>query len=236
MDKKSRSKNRKRSRKRIKNFLRRKDVLLVVSIILIPVIIFIGVKYFESDLLSHSKDDGSSFDAKAMTVNGINYYPRRDITTLMLLGMNIDGNESSSAKAALLVADNTAAKYSIIKIDPETVDKMPSLALINADLAKDICTQSRSAISETFNGIYIDHYAAVNASTLDLGGDELLDISVSEILFGDIEFIATDCSVKALSKLADDMSSYTYSETVTVDAGDEQAVEKVVIKYFYETK
>lgn len=153
----------------------------------------------------------------------------------MLLGMNV-GESKNKEQAALLVADNTASTYSILRFDPKTISKMPSLTLINTDLAKEICTQSRTAISQTLNDIYIDHYAAVNSDTLNLEISNLVDLSVSDILFGNIEFIATDCSVKALSKLAEDMSSYTQTETVTVNTEDEQALEQIVLKYFYEKK
>ncbi len=236
MDKKSRSKKRRHNRRRIKNAILRKDVLLIAAIILIPIIIFLGLKYFESDLLAHTQDEDRAFNAKAITVDGVDYYPRRDITVLMLLGLNVDDSENKTGEAALLVADNTASSYSILRLNTEAIAKMPSLTLINTNMAKDICTQSRAAISEALNNIYIDHYAAVNSKTLDLDVSNLINLSVSEILFGNIEFIATDCSLKVLSKLADNMSGYTHSETVTVNPDDENALQQTVLKYFYKTK
>ena len=85
-----------------------------------------------------SDNETSDSGRKTITVNGIDFFPRQDITVVLVMGIDTTGemvdsgsynNDGESDVVALLVFNEETETFSVININRDTMVDMPVLGL-----------------------------------------------------------------------------------------------------------
>ena len=72
--------------------------VLVVVLLLIIVLIGCGIRLLDSAVFSDNRENGlqEESEKKTITVNGVDYYPRQDITVILAMGIDTEGEMADS--------------------------------------------------------------------------------------------------------------------------------------------
>jgi len=182
--------------------------ILFVCIILILVLVFLGsgLMILESTVFSPSRDDGFVQTRKTIMRDGKLYFPRQDITVLMILGIDQEGKVQASEEGnhgnavdmvTVLIADEQAGTYSLININRDTMLDMPALDEHGREVGtyfgqlayshtygtgvEDSCENTRKTISNFLYGITIDHYIAMNMEAVPILNDAVGGVTVNVV-------------------------------------------------------
>ena len=94
-----------------------------IVLILILTMLFSGLQLLESTVLFPGNEESAQTDRKTITRNGIDYFPRQDITVVMVLGIDQYGpvvssrfhrNEGAADSVMLLVFDETEKNCTVL--------------------------------------------------------------------------------------------------------------------------
>ena len=177
-------------------------VLICVVLILLSVMIYSGLRILESTVFSNGQPE--QITTKTITRDGVQYYPRQDISVVMVLGIDREGkvvpseepNHGSAVDmATLLVFDEKDKSCTLICLNRDTMVEMPRLnehgrktGTRVAQLAlshtygtgmADSCRNTAETISNLFYGITIDHYFAMNMDAVSILNDAVGGVTVN---------------------------------------------------------
>lgn len=173
-------------------------------LILVLVMIISGLRILESTVLLPGKGGEAEVVSKTITRDGVEYFPRQDITVVMVLGIDEFGPVKSSGSynntgaadmVTLLVFDEAKEVCNVLCLNRDTMVEMPVLGLngkkagtIVAQLAlshtygsglEDSCENTRETVSNFLYGIRIDHYASLNMDAITLINDAVGGVTVT---------------------------------------------------------
>ena len=180
-----------------------KDLAFVtVSLLLVLVMLYSGFRLVESTVLRPGQT-GEQVESKTVIRDGVAYYPRQDITTMMVLGIDQSGpavdsgsyqNPGAADMVMLLIFDEVREVYNILQINRDTMVHMPVLGLggkragvFYGQLAlshtygsglQDSCENTKETLSHFLNGIYIDYYMALNMDAIAILTDAVGGVTV----------------------------------------------------------
>ncbi len=179
---------------------------ICLILILVLVILFSGLRILESTVLSKGQQAGEQAASKTIEHNGVEYYPRNDITVMLVMGIDETGpvknsgsynNTGEADMLALLVFDETNEQMDILYLNRDTMVDMPALGIggkeagtVNRQLAlshtygsglKDSCENTKKTISELFCGLYIDYYVAMNMDAIPMLNDAVGGVTVTVV-------------------------------------------------------
>ena len=181
-----------------------KDLAFVtVSLLLVLVMLYSGFRLVESTVLRPGQT-GEEVASKTVIRDGVAYYPRQDITTMMVLGIDQSGpvaasgsyqNPGAADMVMLLIFDEVREVYNILQLNRDTMVEMPVLGLggkqagvFYGQLAlahtygsglHDSCENTKKTISDFLNGIYIDYYMALNMDAIGILTDGVGGVTVN---------------------------------------------------------
>lgn len=175
---------------------------LCVILGLVLIGMFIGLRFLEPDEL-YPEGPGRE-TSKTVAVNGVDYFPRQDITVIMLLGIDESGpvrasgyyrNHGEADAVMLLILDQSEESYTLVPLNRDTMVQMPVLGLDGreagttyAQLAlshtygeglQDSCENSRKTVSAFLNNIAIDYYVAMRMDGISLVNDAVGGVTVT---------------------------------------------------------
>lgn len=179
---------------------------VLAVLFLIIIVIAGGFQILKPTFVSVDTGTEGEYHSKTITVDGKDYYPRQDITTILLMGTDEFGPKQSSGLhintyesdvVMLLVFDEIKEKYDVICLNRDTMVEMPVLGLGGKQAGtafqqlalahtygtglEDSCENSKSTIAALFKDIYIDYYASVNMDVIsiltDAVGGVMVDIT-----------------------------------------------------------
>ena len=158
----------------------------------------------ESTVFAPSQSQPAAPSSKTIHRNGIAYFPRQDITVLMVLGIDKFGpvqassfhqNDGAVDMVMLVIFDETAETYNVLSLNRDTMLQMPALGLggkpagtFYGQLAlshtygtglKDSCENTRTAVSDFLYGVRIDHYVSMHMDAIAIANDALGGICVN---------------------------------------------------------
>ncbi len=176
-------------------------LLIPAILIMVGVFLFSGVKFMEA-LLLPKVDVPSQFTSRTIVRNGVAYYPRQDITVILLIGTDEDGpvldsgsynNKGSADMISLLVLDDSTENCTLLSIDRDTMTNIPVLGLrgepagtVYAQLAtshnygsgmEDSCENTKKAVSDYLYGLTIDY-----CFCMSMGGIQMLNDAVGGVV------------------------------------------------------
>lgn len=178
---------------------------IVIFLILVLALVFVysGVRVAEKFISPNRTEAGTSV-SKTIMKDGVEYFPRQDLTVFMLMGIDRSGavqeslsynNRGAADMVALAIFDETSETCNVLMLNRDTILEMPVLGLggspagtATAQLAlahtygtglKDSCENTKKAVSNFLNGIKIDHYMSMNMDTVALLTDAVGGVKVN---------------------------------------------------------
>ena len=180
----------------MKKRLRAKDIAFsALMLVLVLVMLYSGLRIVESTVLL-SPGTESPQASKTITRDGVDYFPRNDITTVLVMGIDQFGrvadsesyqNRGAADMNMVLILDETNEAIHVLHLNRDTMLEMPVLGIggrqagtyygqlalahtYGSGLA-DSCENTRQAVSDFLYGISIDYYAAMNMDAIAILND-----------------------------------------------------------------
>ncbi len=147
--------------------------------------------------------DGEEF-SKTVVYNGVEYFPRQDISTFLLAGIDRSGkvepsnsynNSGAADMLALLVFDDTDKTFRVLMLNRDTMLEVPVLGVngqpagsVYGQLAlahtygtgmSDSCENVKSAIAELLGFRAVDYYMSMNMDTVSVLADAVGGVPVT---------------------------------------------------------
>ena len=182
----------------------RQLIYYAAVLLLVLILLYSGLRILEATILNSGSYGEPQIVSKTITRDGIDYYPRRDITVMMLLGLDQTGpvedsgvftNPGTSDAVMLLIFDEKNETWSILQLNRDTMMDIPVLGLggkeagtIFAQLAlahtygsglEDSCLNTRKAVSNFLGGISIDYYISMNMDAVAIVNDAVGGVTVT---------------------------------------------------------
>lgn len=181
----------------------KKAAYLCAILILVLVLIVSGLRILESTVFYHGDVQPPSA-GKTVVKDGVEYFPRQDITVVMVLGIDRFGvvedsnsynNKGAADMVSLLIFDEVRETCGILCLNRDTMLEMPVLGVggkqagtIYQQLAlshtygsglEDSCENTRKTVSDFLSGIEIDHYVAMNMDAIGILNDAVGGVTVT---------------------------------------------------------
>ena len=181
-----------------------KAVYACVILILLFVIGYSGLQILESTVLYPEQQTEPTTVSKTVLWDGVAYYPRQDITVIMILGIDENGpvrdsgsynNTGEADMVTLVICDETNEQIRLLNLNRDTMMEIPVLGIggrpagtITGQLAlahtygnglEDSCENTRTAVSNFLNGIQIDYYISVNMDAIPILNDAVGGVRVT---------------------------------------------------------
>ena len=178
-------------------------IILLVLIVLFSITAAVSAFFLISPLFGKSEEVIPG-ESKTITRDGVDYYPRQDITTFLLMGIDQSGpmtdsgsynNPGAADMLALLSFDKTNRSYSVLLINRDTMADMNVLGIggktagtIHQQIAlahtygnglEESCVNTAEAVSKLLYGISIDHYLAINMDAIAILNDAVGGVTVN---------------------------------------------------------
>lgn len=176
-------------------------ILVCVILLLVLMIVYSGLRILESTVFLKQQEEIQP--SKVIVRDGIRYFPRQDITVLMLLGIQQNGkvahyqptHDYPADMITLLIFDQKTQKCNLLCINRDTMAMMSSLnehgredGSYYTQLAlshtfgtgrEDSCENTKKAVSNLLGGITIDHYYAMNLDAIAQLNDAVGGVTVT---------------------------------------------------------
>ena len=187
----------------------KKNILFAVVAVLLCAILAVSV-FNIIKIVGDKKDDNDQYASRVIERDGIKYYPKQDITTLLLMGLDRTGpavesnsyNNSARADVVMvLVFDDINKKINVLNLNRDTVLPVQVLGVngfpagtTNQQLAlahtygkglKDSCENTKTTVSNYLSNLKIDYYASVSMDQIAVINDKLGGITVNVTLTGE---------------------------------------------------
>jgi len=181
-----------------------------VALILVLVMFYSGFQVLEAtvfrnkDVSQEAAQPTSS--SKTIVVDEVQYFPRQDITVMMLLGIDQTGpvratedyRENGLADVVmLLIFDEAKEECNALYLNRDTMVDIPvvnesgkivdtfygqlTLSHLQGSGLEDSCEITRTTVSNFLNGINIDYYAAVNMDGIPIVNDAVGGVTVNVV-------------------------------------------------------
>lgn len=182
-----------------------KRILSVCLIVLLSlVILFSGVRIL--DILLSRKTPSNPTESKTIERNGVKYFPRQDITVMLVMGIDEYGPVKASASynntgeadmVALVIFDETNKQMDILYINRDTMVEMPVLGIGGKNAGttygqlalshtygsglEDSCENTKATVSDLLYGLYINYYVAMNMDAIPILNDAVGGVKVNVV-------------------------------------------------------
>ncbi len=180
----------------------RKGLFVAAVLILVLVMIYSGLQIMESTVFR--SEDSSDYVSKTVVRDGIEYYPRSDVTVVMLLGIDDEGpardsgtynNTGGADMVTLLIFDEKKQQCDLLVLNRDSMVEMPVLGLTGKQAGtdygqlalshtygsglEDSCVNTRTTVSDMLHGIRIDHYVSLHMDGIGILNDAVGGVEVT---------------------------------------------------------
>ena len=181
-----------------------KSALLLGLLVLLLVMIYSGLRILESTVLYSDTGYEEVRERKTITRNGKDYFPRQDLTVVMVLGIDQYGpvqdsgyysNHGMADMAMLLIFDERDEVCRVLQLNRDTMLEMPYIGITGEQAGtyfgqlalshsfgsglEDSCENTRQAISDFLNGLHIDYYVSMNMDAIAILNDAVGGVTVN---------------------------------------------------------
>jgi len=177
-------------------------LLVCIFLILVLVFVYSGLRILESTVLFHEQEQ-EQIVSKTIVEDGIAYYPRQDLSVVLLMGINQTGKVKPTEynrggavdMLTLMVFDKKTKTCNLLSLNRDMMVSMPALNMEGravgtyygqlayshtyGDGMKDSCENVRKTVSKLLNGIPIDYYFALNLDAIALFNDAVGGVTVT---------------------------------------------------------
>ena len=184
----------------------KKIAFLCVILVLVLVMVYSGLRILESTVFQSGSGTADETGSKTLIRDGIAYFPRQDITVIMLLGIDKFGeveesgsynNPATADMISLLIFDESAETCNVLCLNRDTILEMPVLGIggkeagtIRQQLAlahtygsglEDSCENVRKTVSKFLYDIPIDYYVAMRMNAVSILNDAVGGVTVTVV-------------------------------------------------------
>ncbi len=177
-----------------------------VLLLLVLVMLYSGLQILESTVLRPNPGDVDDYVSKTITRNGVDYFPRQDITVVLVMGIDQNGkvadsqsynNKGAADMVMVLMLDDTKKECTALHLNRDTMMKIPVLGIggkpagsIYGQLAlshtygsglADSCENTKKAVSDFLYGLEIDYYVSMNMDAIAILNDAVGGVTVNVV-------------------------------------------------------
>lgn len=181
-----------------------KNAYFLTVMILVLVLIISGLKILENSLFAHDQNQATAVERKTIVRDGKEYFPRQDITIMLLMGIDQNGpvqdsgyhrNPGAADMVALLIFDEKNEDCRILYLNRDTMVQIPVIGLGGtaagfdyAQLAlahtygnglEESCENTKKAVSDFLGGVAIDYYLSMNMDAISVLNDAVGGVTVT---------------------------------------------------------
>ena len=182
---------------------RKRITFVAIILILALVIVFSGLRILESTVFYPDATE-PTHPSKTVYRDGVSYFPRQDITTVLVMGIDESGEVADSGSyrnsgevdmLSLVVLDHKQESYRILSLNRDTMTEMPVLGLGGKQAGKlygqlalshtygsglqDSAENTKTAVSDLLFGLQIDYYVALNMDAIGMLNDAVGGVTVT---------------------------------------------------------
>ena len=179
-------------------------VFLGLTLILVLVMLYSGLRILESTVFHTGQEGSGNYVSKTIERNGQKYFPRQDITVVLVLGIDQFGpvadsgsyqNRGAADLDILLIFDETNRQINILHLNRDTMLEIPVLGIggrqagtYYGQLAlahtygsglSDSAENARKTISDFLYGLHIDYYVSMNMDAITILNDAVGGVTVN---------------------------------------------------------
>ena len=176
---------------------------LGVVLILVLVLLYSGLQVLESTVLRQPQQEQTAATSKTLVRENVSYFPRQDITVVLVMGIDQYGpvadseaynNRGAADMVMLLVFDEKNEVCNVLHLNRDTMMDIPRLGLGGKQAGtwygqlamahtygsglEDSCENVKKAISDFLYGLHIDHYIAMNMDAISILNDAVGGVTV----------------------------------------------------------
>lgn len=176
---------------------------ILILLALVGCIVFFGTKVLESTVLKPQSEPAETHPSRTITRNGVDYYPRQDITVIMVLGIDQEGpiessnyyrNSGHADSVMLLIFDQSNEECKVLYLDRDTMLDMTKLGVKGeyagttyGQLAlaytygkglEDSAENVKSTLMNFLHGLHVDYYIAMNMDAIPILNDAVGGVTV----------------------------------------------------------
>ena len=225
-----------------------KDILLLgILLVLVLVILYSGLRILESTVLHSGESAGTAHASKTITRDGVDYFPRQDVTAVMVLGIDQYGpvessnyyrNKGSADSVMLLVFDETTKECTVLYLNRDTMLNMDVLGVQGeyagttyGQLAlahtygtglEDSCENVKNTLMNFMHGLTVDYYVAMNMDTIPILNDAVGGVTVT--VKDDFSKVNPTITMGELTLRGDQVIDYVRTRK---DVGDQKNVTRM---------
>lgn len=180
-----------------------RGLLAVALLALLALMLYSGLQILERTVLHRDAQD-ETIVSKTITRNGVDYFPRQDITTVLVMGIDQYGpveasegytNPGAADMNLVVIFDERDKTCNLLYLNRDTMLDMPVLGVggrkagtYYGQLAlahtygtglDDSCENTREAVSAFLKGIKIDYYVSMNMDAISILNDAVGGVKVN---------------------------------------------------------
>ena len=184
----------------------KKLVYILLILILVLLRVFSGLRIMESTVFSKSEESVSAVPQKTIIRNGVEYFPRQDVTIMLVLGIDQYGpaessnyyrNHGSADSVLLLIFDETNEECNVLYLNRDTMLNMDTIGVTgqyagttHGQLAlahtygsglEDSCENIRNTIMNYLHGVTIDYYVSMRMDAIPVLNDAVGGVTVTVV-------------------------------------------------------
>ena len=174
------------------------------GLILLVIMLYSGFRILESTVFSDPSFVVEEGESKTIFRDDVAYFPRQDMTVVMVLGIDQYGpveasgsyNNRGAADVVMLLAfDEKNQVINVLHLNRDSMVEMPVLGLGGREAGtyygqlalshtygqglEDSCENTRKTVSDLLYGLQIDHYVALNMDAITLLNDAVGGVTVT---------------------------------------------------------
>lgn len=187
-----------------KHHLLQNIVLVCVLLVLVLLMIYSGFRILESAELHTDAGMETKATSKTITRNGREYFPRQDITVILIMGIDNRGpvadsgyyrNSGDADMITLAVFDESKKSYNLLVINRDTMLEMTTLGVRGEDAGtaygqvalahtygtglEDSCENVKNTLEAFLPGMKIDYYVSMNMDAIAILNDAVGGVTVT---------------------------------------------------------
>ena len=182
-------------------------------LVLVLVMLYSGLRILESTVFHNTVPEENPIVTKTIVRDGVEYFPRQDITVIMVLGIDRYGvvedsgsynNPCDADMIALLIIDEANEQYNILYLNRDTMLDMPVLGIGGREAGtyygqlalahtygsglKDSCENVCKTLEAYLPGLTVDYYVSMRMDAIAILNDAVGGVTVMvEDDFSDVD-------------------------------------------------
>ncbi len=179
----------------------------LVCLLLIAIVIYSGFRFLGATVFFEEETDAdSSYVSKTIERDGVKYFPKQDIETLLVIGVDVEGpmekityaeNNNMADAIMLLIFDKGKEKVNVLSLNRDTMTKVPvrddeghvlgtaemqlAVSYAYGDGMERSCENTMKAVSMLLNGNEPDHFVAMNMDAIAMINDAVGGVTVDVV-------------------------------------------------------